>query len=659
LKRKQKSFDPEKSPFFTPIAFGVIFIALVILFRDFIFSNKMLYGSDTIQAGIFFRSLLVDYVKQHGSIPQWNPFIFGGMPYVEAFHGDIFYPFSFLKFFGSIFRMLGWILFLHIFFAGVFMYFAARQFKLSKIASVLSGICYMFAPYLVSLVAPGHDGKIFVTTLFPLVILFLDRGFESKRFIKALFNFSLLGLVLGIIILSPHPQMSYFTLWAVGFYTIFKLIVGYIKTKSLSSIFRPSLLTLYAIIIGLLLSAIQFYPGYYYTTHFSPRAENDSKSGWDWATSWSLHEEEAFSQLIPEFSGTNSKSVKTYYWGKNYFKDNSESAGVIAIFLALLGLLFYRRKESYFFGGLALFAFLYALGATTPFFKIFYYLIPKVKSLRAPSMIMFMFSFSIALLAGMGIQFVIDKSRTIKEKTAKNFNILLFGFPGLMFLLALLFNANGKGMLSLWASLFYGKAPTMMVQAGISKLDVAYMNLPQIQSGAWFAFLFCLLAALLIWLYRSGKAGVSVLIILLLLPMINDMRFDSRFVDTVNPSNYWSPNPITNFFTKTQGKYRVMNFVGSAIPEDLLPYFKVEVVVGYHGNQLRWYDELLGGPQKTNQANPRFLNLVGAKYILFPANRQFPANYLGSQSVTTVKTYGSVQILQNDNAFPRVYLTGQ
>ncbi|MFQ5453474.1 MAG: hypothetical protein ACE5D6_04735 [Candidatus Zixiibacteriota bacterium] len=655
----KKSFDPENYQYFTPLAFTVIFIALVILFREFIFSNKMLHGSDTIQAGVFFRAFLVDYFLEHGSIPQWNPYIFGGMPYVEAFHGDIFYPLSLLKYFGSIYRMLGWILFIHIFLAGLFMYFTARQLRLSKVASLLSGISYMFASYLISLVSPGHDGKIFVTTLFPLVILFLDRAFISERLFKTFFNFSLLGLIIGVIILSPHPQMSYFTLWVVAFYSLFRIIVFYIKSKSISKLIRPGVLTAYAVVIGLLLSAIQFYPGYLYTSNFSPRA--DSKKGWQWATSWSLHEEEAFSQLIPEFSGTSDKSQppKTFYWGKNAFKDNSETVGIVSIFLALMGLFFYRRKETYFFGGLALFVFIYALGATTPFFKIFYYLIPKVKSLRAPSMIMFIFSFSISLLAGMGLQTIIDNSRNLKDKSLKKFNLILLGVPGFMFLLALLFNINGRGMLSLWTSLFYSEASSTMVQAGVSKLDVAYMNLGAIQSGTWLAFLFCALAASFIWLYRCGKAGIGILTVLLLIPIVDSVRFNQRFISTVEPARHWSPNPVTKFFHETDGKYRVMNFISRAIPDDFLPFFGVEMVTGYHGNQLRWYDDLLGGPGKSNQANPRFLNLAGAEYILSFASQKFPENYFGDKPITTAADLGSVQILKNENALPRLFLTDQ
>ncbi len=656
-----KSFDPENSPYFTPVAFIGIAVALIVLFWSFIDSSLMLHGSDTIQAGIFFRSFLVDSVWQHGAVPQWDPYIFGGMPYVEAFHGDIFYPLSFLKYFGSIYRSLGFVLILHIFLAGLFMYSCAREFKLSKVASLMSAVSYMFASYLISLVAPGHDGKIFVTTLFPLTILFTQRGFESKELFKSLFNFSMLGLVIGVIILSPHPQMSYYTLWAISFFAAFKLITNFIATKSVPGFLRPAMLTTYAVVIGLLLSAIQFYPGYKYTTEFSPRA--DSKSGWDWATSWSIHEEEAFSLLVPEFSGVNSANPdyrrSTIYWGKNVFKDNSESVGVVGIFMALLALFFVRKKESYFFAGLALFAFVYALGATTPLFKIFFYLIPKVKSLRAPSMIMFLFSFSIAMLAGMGVQKIIDDSRSFKDKILIRFKIFLFGFPLLLFVLALLYSMDGRGMLNGWMSLFYSNASQTMVQQGVSKADVAYMNLSSIQSGLWISFLCTALAAGAVWMYQSKKASIVILCGMLLIPVVNSVRFNKRFVSTTDQNQIWSENQFTRFFTEKKEKFRVMNFVGGTIKEDFLPHFGVDVVVGYHGNQLKWYDKLLGGPNKRNQANPNFLNLVGAKYLLFPSNQNFPDGYFGDKPVFQAANFGQIQIVENDNALPRVFLADQ
>ncbi len=644
-----------ESRYFVPAVFALILLSMIFMFSDFVFSDKMLKGSDMIQAGIFFRSFLVDQVLETGSVPQWNPYIFGGMPFVEAFHGDLFYPLSFLKYFGDLHRSLGWILFWHIFLAGIFMYLCARQFKLDRMPALFAGIGYMFAPYLVSLIAPGHDGKIFVTALFPLAFLFLERGFEIEGLIKKIFNFTMMGTVIGLIILSPHPQMSYFSLWALGAYTIFKMVLHFKKSGNLLRTALPGTLAVYAVIIGLFLSAIQFYPGYKYTSEFSPRS--DTKKGWDWATSWSLHAEEAFSQLIPEFSGVSTAKAKTNYWGKNNFKDNSEAAGVVTIFFALIGFLFVRKKVTYFMLGLAVMALLYALGDSTPFFGIFYYLIPKVESLRAPSMIMFLFSFAMSLSAGFALQWILDNEK-LGETKSKRFNYLLWGFPSLTLAIALFFGLLGKKAIDIWANLFYPDLFTTRIQQNYNKIDIAYQNLSAIQTGAWWTFLFITIAALLIWMYRERKITVTVMAMVLLLPILSNGRFNSRFIDTVDPAPHWNSNVVSTFLSSKNDQYRVANYT-SAFTQNYLCKFGIQVPVGYHGNQLKWYDNLLGGPGAPNQRNPNFLNLVGTKYFILSVNQQPPPNYFGERPIALAASFGSIAIYENGNALPRVFLVDE
>ena len=76
---------------------GLYLLILLVLFSDFVLSNRMLYGSDTLQAVVYFRSFYVHAVHD-GTFPTWSPYLFGGMPYVDAFHSDIFYPFTIMKF---------------------------------------------------------------------------------------------------------------------------------------------------------------------------------------------------------------------------------------------------------------------------------------------------------------------------------------------------------------------------------------------------------------------------------------------------------------------------------------------------------------------------------------------------------------------------------
>ena len=424
------------------------------------------------------------------------------------------------------------------------------------------------------------------------------------------------------------------------------------QTKSVVKVITPASLLVYAVVIGLLISAIQFYPGYVYTTEYSPRA--DTKKGYEWATSWSMNAEEAFSQIVPEFSGTN-EGEGNYYWGKNAFKDNSEYLGVIPIFLAFIGLFFGRRKEAIFFGCLAAFMFIYALGGSTPLFKLFYYVIPKVKSLRAPSTIMFVTLFSVSLLAGIGLQFIIDKSRDLTADRLKKLKIYIMGIPSLLLLLALLFSAAGESMLLFYRSIFYGGIESELIgQGDYTKWNLALLNLPNITTGFWIIFLFIALVSTTIMLYLKRSFGIIVLLVIPLLAMIDGIRFNSKFVSTYDHAREFAPNALTDYINTLPGKFRVANF--RVVPHNMLPYHGIEVITGYHGNQLRWYDDLLGGPSLKNMQNPHFLNLVGARYLLAPSNSQIPPDYFGPDSLKIDRDFGQISLFRNDNAFPRAFL---
>ncbi|UCD94294.1 MAG: hypothetical protein JSU69_11110, partial [Candidatus Zixiibacteriota bacterium] len=378
--------------------------------------------------------------------------------------------------------------------------------------------------------------------------------------------------------------------------------------------------------------------------------------GYEWATSWSMGEEEAVSLVVPEFSGTNS-GTGNYYWGKNVFKDNSEYAGVISIFLAFIAAFFYRKKEAIFFAALALFAFIYALGGTTPIFRIFYYLIPNVKSLRAPSTIMFIFLFSVSLLAGMAVQHLLERGRQLSSTTRKRLTVYLVSVPAALFVLALLFSASGKSMLSVYSSIFYGDIQSMGVGQGMTKWNMALLNLPKIETGFWIVFLLTAAVSTVVFLFIKRKVGMAILLVIPLLIMIDGVRFDKRFIKTFDHKARFTPNALTDYLTNLPGKFRVFDL--QAASQDYLPFFGIEVVTGYHGNQLRWYDDLIGGMRMKNRGNPNFLNLVGAKYLLARVSAQLPLDYFGKDSLVREREFGEMAIYRNDNALPRAFLVNE
>ncbi len=630
---------------FNIILFGVLFVVVIALFHAFVFSDKMLYGSDTIQAGVFFRSFYVDYVHQHGSVPVWNPYQFAGIPYIDGFHGDIFYPFSVLKFFGNIFRMLGWNLLLHIFFGGIAMFFCARVFGRSQIASALAAVSYMFATYFVSLVAPGHDGKIYVTALFPLTIMFIELAFRRKP----LLYFGLLGLTIGAIILTPHVQMAYYTLWACAFFMVFKLITTWIDTRSVPKVVSPAVLFGVAVVIGLAVSAIQFYPGYIYVQKYSPRSEE--KRGVDWAQSWSLHWEEVASLVVPNFAGVSDQSGNSY-WGRNYFKDNSEYAGAVPLLLALVAIIMVRSRKTWFFGGLAVFALIYALSGETPFFYLFYYLIPNVKSTRAWSMIMFLFSFSIALLAAFGLDFVIERSRRLKDQNRRAFMIAVFGLPGLIFLGALFFAAAPDAAIGLYKGIFYNNISP-------EKNAILRRHLGAITGGFWITFFFLGATAAVIWLYAQRKLGVMAMWIIVALALVDVYRFDLRFIRTFDQKTNFSTNSLVQFFQSIPGQFRVFDTSGGYLRPNYLPYFGIAEVTGFHGNEPRWYYDLIGGMDQKNLINTNLLSMTNTKYFLISPASPFRGSQLAGAGYPKVAQYQQLEVYANPLANERAWIAHQ
>ncbi len=624
-----KAFDfvkqIEEHPRFFWYYAAATLVFVVVLFNKFIFSNAMLYGSDTIQAGVFFREFMVDYYKAHGSVPMWNPYIFCGMPFVDAFHGDIFYlPTFILKMLLPLQRALGWGLILHIYLAGIFAYICARGFGLSRVASAFAGVSYMFAGYLVSLVAPGHDGKIFVTTLFPLAFHFLNRGTTTFR----LKWFLLLGLTIALIILTPHPQMAYFTLWGLGGFFVYRLVFMFRDKIGTAKMALTTAMFVLAVVIGLFGSAIQFYPGYKYIQEFSPRAGTgaEGRSGYEWATSWSLHLEELVGQFVPFFAGVsvNDPEAKGGYWGRNAFKDNTEYTGFFPILIGIVGIALWRRRETWFFVGMAAFALVYALGATTPLFYIFYAIIPNVGKMRAPSMIMFLFSFSFAMLAAFGIDALIKLRNEAKTRITQKLHKALMITSSVLTVLALLFTAAGKPLLSVYTSIFY---------SGIEARSIQLMegNVPTVVISLWLIALLCWAVTYLIRGYVTGTAGRVALFALIFISLIDLWRVDFRFIDTVDYNRVFPRLPIVDKLKSEKEPFRIMNLTRpqTLASKDYFPLYDIEELTGYHGAQLKSFDEFVGGLAYSRLIankgiNLRPFNLTGTKYIILDRGTQIP-----------------------------------
>jgi hypothetical protein len=66
-----------------PVLYAVV---TLFLFRKFVFTGEMLFGSDTISLGYMARAFFAEALKG-GTFPLWNPIILGGTPFLDSLAG--------------------------------------------------------------------------------------------------------------------------------------------------------------------------------------------------------------------------------------------------------------------------------------------------------------------------------------------------------------------------------------------------------------------------------------------------------------------------------------------------------------------------------------------------------------------------------------------
>jgi len=622
---KTKSvFGADRDQFWKFLAVVLLFILSIMLFSQFVFSDKMLFGTDALEASVMFKSFYVSFVKQFHQIPMWNPYLYGGLPYVDAMHGDTFYPLAILQFFLPIHRALGWKLVLTVFLAGLFSYLCLRTFNFNRMVSFLGALAYMFSANLVSFVYGGHEGRMYIISILPLLFLFVEKGLNTKKIIYYLG----LGLSIGLLILANHPQLAYYALWALGLYFIFRLGLKLKETKEGSFIQKVKpivsqvLLFVLAVMVGLLFALVQILPPTIYVNKYSPRAGG---KGYEYATSWSAHPEELVSQVIPEFAGLNVQDENTY-WGRNPFKLNSDYGGIVSLILALLALFLVKEKKIWFFLGLALLALIYSLGAHTPIYKLFYWLVPQVKNFRAPSLILFLFNFSTVFLACFGIQKILNglKSGDEKEILFKLLKILVIIF----LVLAFLFTVAGNILLSIWNGILYNDISP-------AKKAVLAENLPNIVRGFWVSFILVGLLAAALYLLVKEKIKPSLFVFWVSALIVLDLwRIDFKFIKDFDYFGYFREDSAIEFLKNDKEQFRTLDLPGTYPGQNFLAFYGIAEVFGYHGNQLKIYDEFTereyreSAPTQQEFSNRyleflfgRKIDLLSVKYLL--SRREF------------------------------------
>lgn len=627
----------------------LLFLLTIIVFGQFIFSDKMLFASDQINS-FDSRVFLKTSIEKFKQFPFWFSSRLGGMPSIDAMFGDALYPPSLLinQFF-SIPRAIGMKMVAHVFMAGVFFFLLLRKgFGMSPFISFIGGCFYMFNPQFISHVYPGHDGKMFVIAWLPFIIWRLKILMDLPN----LLNVTLVSFAVGMIILTSHIQMTYFVLWGMFFYWVLSVVLAFYQQKDRKKAINISIAFWLSVFTGLAVGLIQFLPSFMYVRNaYSVRGV---EKGFEFATSWSLHWPEVFSLWIPEF--VNSLD---YYWGQNAFKLNTEYAGGIALLLAVFAIVSRPKPWRFFWGAFSIFALSYSLGAHTPIFHIAYYIIPGVNKFRAASMLMFWFSFGVVILAVLFLKDIVSgKFSNMSEKVQKKWTKGIYIALGCCFLVTILFSMKGF-VEAIFQSVLMQAGKNRAFEANFSKNFVPFL---------WLWLLFCSSVLFLLLGVIKNKVRPQLFVtVVFILGMIDIIRVDlfqnnrvnneSGYIKVINPSPYFSSDPVLTKLSEemNEAPFRCFSLPGS-LPKNGAGIHKLEGIDGFHDNELKWYNEFRGGNQSSNYLNSLIDFDVNRQPFLRPERLSEGNVFLDIANVKylLVRSGSGLQAIENKNALGRI-----
>jgi hypothetical protein len=549
--------------------------------------------SDQYSTGYAFRAWGAEQLRRTGHVPLWNPELFGGLPFVGAMHGDIFYPTSWLRLVLPTATVMNLGFVIHYVVAALFTYALLRRLKFPWIGAVVGGLAYQLSGLIASYPSPGHDGKLFVSALLPLALLALVLALREKRWE----GYGLLALSVGLALLSPHFQMTYYLLIASGLFALY-LTFGEPTEEALPRRLAALGLALGAVVLGFGVAMIQILPFYRYLP-YSPRAEG--YYGFAGSTSYAIPWAHVPEFFLKWFTGSGDT-----YWGPNPLKLHSEYLGLPVVALTVLGAgEAKRRRLILWLGGIGLLFLLISLGAATPFYRVWWTLMPYVKQTRAPGMAFFVVAFVCAVLAALG-------AARVERKDGARQGVAWLVAAGIVALLAV------SGALGGAATAYAAGHEEAVGHALSPAADAAR---PAILLGGLTSAVALGALALLAWAWRRGRLIAPAFASLLALVVASDLWFNARPFWRYSDAHrtLFRTDSLTTLVRATPLPFRLLDLgvyptFGSALMADDIPQ-----VLGHHGNELHAYDQLLGGKNEWRYLGlPALWDLLAVRYVVAP-----------------------------------------
>ena len=541
-----------------------------------------------------------------GHLPLWNPYLFGGMPFIGAFDGDIFYPPTLLLRLAMRTDLaVTWAFIIHLILAGWFTYAWLRASGLDWSAAGIGGLAYELGGPVASYVSPGHDGKLYVSALLPLALCLVLRGIRDGQ----RWCWPALALTTGCAALAPHPQIFEYLLLTLGAYAVF-VAAGPSSPDGIAARLDRRIAirrlggALVAVALGLVMSAVQFLPVAEYVA-WSPRGSHATGAGtYAYATQFSMPFEDLPNVYLPQFSG-----MLEHYWGglgSHWFSEYLGASVLMLAGAALVAAPAERRRGVRFWGAAALVGIIWSLGRHTPLYHLVYALVPGTPYFRVPAAAFVVVGLAVAVLAAEGVACVMRRDVRVRYVLVWVAGAAVLAVPPVIHavtqVVARIFGAQ-------WSP------------------GAADANAAAAAAGALRCLIVVVLTAAVIGIRRDDKISTRVAGLALALVVAVDLWSVERVywqfappaaqtfardaaIDTLRAQ----PEPV-RVLAWPLGHSRVR--ADPEIAGDGLMIHRIRQVLGYHGNEIKRYDDLSWTTDGSQPLlTPYFWRLLNVGFLL-------------------------------------------
>ncbi|MBI3966257.1 MAG: YfhO family protein [Chloroflexi bacterium] len=389
------------------LALATIGAAVLLLYGPLVLQGRVFFENDSFDFYYPLLSFLGDSLRD-GRLPLWTPDIFAGFPLFADGEIGALYPLHWLALLLMPAEVaFAWLPVIRTFLAGSFLFLFARVLGLERPASLIAGLTFALGGFMVAQL--HHANVVNSALLLPLVFALVELALRKTGRLRLRYAL-LAGLAVACQFFGFHVQPVILTVLGLAVYTGFRLSMQ--RPPSSSHRFGRFVGTLTrhtiegAIMVagiagvGLALAAVQVIPLLELST-FSFRGRGVT---YEYATSFAVTPYNLVTLVVPYFF----RGPDGQYWDHWVRWETAIYAGLPALVLTVFALTS-RRREVWFFAGLAIVSLTLALGDYGP--PRLYWLIwhlPGFSYLRAPGRFGLLELFAFAMLAGFGAQRLLD-----------------------------------------------------------------------------------------------------------------------------------------------------------------------------------------------------------------------------------------------------------